>query len=85
MRFAGYDALRNLGPCVQLVAVEVAQFEAGYQQAAQATVQVSLFDIATLNSCRQIFVFRTTLHIGACQYGLGRSLRTIFGYIVPCG
>ena len=85
MLLAGNNTFRNLSPCVQFVAVEVAQFEAGNEQAAQATVQVSLFDIATLNSCRQIFVFRTTLHIGACQYGLGRSLWTVFGYIVPCG
>ena len=85
MLLAGYDALRNLGPCVQLVAVEVAQFKAGYQQAAQTTVQVSLFDVAALNSCRQIFVFRTTLHIGACQNSFGRSLCTVFGHMVPRG
>ena len=30
-------------------------------------------------------VFRTALHIGACQYGLCGGLRTVFGGVVPAG
>ena len=67
---AGHDALGNLGPGVELVGVEVAQFEAGDEQAAQRAVEVSLLDVATAYSLRQVLVFRAALHVGARQHGL---------------
>ena len=70
MRFRCDDALGNLGPWVQVIVVEVAELEAGDEQTAQAAVEVGFFDITPLDGCRQIPVFRATLYIRACQYGL---------------
>ena len=53
MGITGYDAFRNLGPWIQLVRVEVAQFEAGCQQSAQTTVKVGFFYIATTHGLGQ--------------------------------
>ena len=74
-----------LGPGHQLVAVEVAQLETGYQQSAQTTVQVGLPDVAPPDGLGQVLIFRAALHIGAGQHGLGRCLGSILGHIVPLG
>ncbi len=85
MGVACYDALGNLRPGIQLVGIEVTQFEAGDEQASQTTVEVSLFDVTPLDRCRQVLVFRTALHIRTCQHGLCRGLCVILRGIVPSG
>ena len=85
MRFRSHHTGRNLGPRHEGIVVEVAQLEAGDEQATQRAVEVGLLDIATADSLGQVSVFRATLYIGASQHGLGRGLRTVLGSVVPTG
>ena len=85
MGVAGYDTLGDLGPGIQLVRVEVAEFEAGDEKTAQTTVEVSLFDITPLDRCGQVLVFGAALHIGTGKHGLGTCLGTILSRVVPTG
>ena len=85
MFLRGNHAGGNLRPWVQLVIVEVTQFETGNEQTAQALVEVSLLDVTALHGSRQVLVFRAALHIGTAQYGLTGSSLLVFGNIVPLG
>ena len=85
MFLAGYDALGDLRPGIQFVAVEVAQFEAGDEQASQAAVEVALLDVATFDGCRQVLIFRATLYVSTAEHGFGRCCGIVFRHIVPAG
>ena len=74
---------RNPGPPDQRVRVEVAQLEAGDEQAAQRAVEVGLADVAATDGSRQVLVLRATLHVRSCQHGLGRRLGTVACHVVP--
>ena len=85
MGVTSHDALRDFSPGIQVVVIEVAQFETCYQQATQALVKVCLLDVATTYGLGQVFVFRTAFHIGACQNGFSRCLCSILRCVVPLG
>ena len=67
----GHDTFGNLRPGIQVIAVEISQFEAGNEQTAQTLIEVSLFHLATTYGLWQILVFRSALNIRTSQYGLG--------------
>ena len=56
MFLACHYVLGYLGPRVQLVGVEVAQFKAGDEQTAQTAVDVGLADVATAHSLGQMLI-----------------------------
>ena len=85
MRLASHHVLWNLCPWIEVVIVEISQFETGDEQSTQTLVKISFLHLATTYSLRQMLVFRATLHIGTCQDSLSRSLCGILCHIVPLG
>ena len=57
MGIASHDVLWDLGPGIQVVAVEVAKFKACYQQTAQTLVKVCLLNLSTTHGFGQVLVF----------------------------
>ena len=85
MFLGGHDAFGNLRPGILVVGVEVAQLEAGNEQTTETPVKVGLFHFATPDGFGQMLILRATLHVGACQDGLGTGLRAVPGNVVPAG
>ena len=85
MGVAGDDALGDLRPGVQVVAVEIAELKAGDEQSAQAAVEIGFLDVASADGHGQVLVFGATLDVGACEHCLGRCLGGILGGVVPAG
>ena len=83
--FRGNDAGGYFGPLHKGVVVEVAQLEAGNEQATQRAVEVGFLDVATFDSSRQVAVDGTALYVGAVEYSLGCSLFVVLGHVVPLG
>ena len=72
-----------LGPCIQVVAIHIAQLKTGYQQSAQTAINIGFLHISTTHSLRQVLVLRTALHVGTSQHGFGTGFGPILGHVMP--